>query len=112
MARPWRVVLCSSSVHLRHQRQCARVHGNVDIEAEAKALLGLAALREDIPVKRARAFAEAVLAESELGRNALAVLKGEPHAVRALVELALDRWRRSRRSEAHDVLKYGTRRRQ
>jgi len=57
--------------------------------SEARALLTLAALREAILAERARAFAAGVLAESELGRRALAVLRGEAHAARALVELAV-----------------------
>ena len=59
-----------------------------NMATEARALLTLAALREAIPAERARAFAAAVLAESELGRRALAVLRGEACAARALVELA------------------------
>jgi hypothetical protein len=59
-----------------------------DLTSEARALLRLAALREEKPAERARAFAAAVLAESDVGRWALAVLRGEPLAARALVELA------------------------
>ena len=59
-----------------------------DMASEARALLTLAALREAILAERARAFAAGVLAESELGRWALAVLRDEPCAARALVELA------------------------
>ncbi|HWO13769.1 MAG TPA: hypothetical protein VNN80_29905, partial [Polyangiaceae bacterium] len=62
--------------------------------SEARALLTLAALREVIPAARAREFATAVLAESELGRRALAVLRGEAYAARALVELANARLQR------------------
>jgi len=62
-----------------------------DLASEARALLRLAALREEIPAERARAFAEAVLAESDIRRWALAVLKGQQHAARALVELAIRR---------------------
>ena len=58
-----------------------------DLASEARALLRLAALREEIPAERARAFALAVIAESEMGRLALAVLSRRPHAARALVEL-------------------------
>jgi len=57
-----------------------------DLAGEARALLRLAALREEIPAARARAFAAAVLAESDVGRWALAMLRGEPHAALALVE--------------------------
>jgi hypothetical protein len=65
--------------------------GPDELAREARALLRLAALREEIPAERARAFAAAVLAESDVGRWALAVLRGEPHAARALVELAVQR---------------------
>jgi len=65
-------------------------HGPEDLASEAHALLRLAALREDIPAERARAFAEAVLAASDVGRWGLAVLRGEPHAARALVELGVE----------------------
>ena len=64
-------------------------NGPDDLASEARALLRFAALREEIPAERARAFAAAVLAESNVGRWALAVLRGEAHAVRALVELAI-----------------------
>jgi hypothetical protein len=63
--------------------------GSGALASEARALLRLAALHEEIPVERARAFAAAVLAESDVGRWALAVLRGEPQAARALVELAI-----------------------
>ena len=62
--------------------------------SEARALLTLAALREAIPAERAQAFAARVLAESDLGRWALAVLRGEPYAARAVVELANARLQR------------------
>ena len=62
--------------------------------SEARALLTLAALREAIPAKRAQASAAGVLAESDLGRRALAVLRGDPHAARGLVELASARLQR------------------
>jgi len=58
------------------------------LAGEAQALVTLAALREAIPAERARTFAAAVLAESDVAQWALAVLRGEPHAARALVELA------------------------
>ncbi|HEU5073594.1 MAG TPA: hypothetical protein VFU02_05465 [Polyangiaceae bacterium] len=45
-------------------------------------------MQEEIPAERARAFALAVLAESDLGCWALAVLTRKPHAARGLVELA------------------------
>ena len=61
--------------------------GSDELASEARELLRLAALREDIPV--ARAFAEAVLAESAVGWHALAVLQNKPHAARTLVELAI-----------------------
>ncbi|HEY6726532.1 MAG TPA: hypothetical protein VI197_21000, partial [Polyangiaceae bacterium] len=65
------------------------LHAIGDVANEARALLRLAALRQEIPNERARAFAAAALTESNVGRWALAVLMGEPHAARALVELAL-----------------------
>ena len=66
-----------------------------DMASEARALLRLAAQREEIPVERARAFAAAVLTESDVERWALAVRRGEPTAARALVELAIVQVRRA-----------------
>jgi hypothetical protein len=60
------------------------------LRAEAEWMLRKAGLREDIPVERAKVFAEAALTRTDVGRNALAVIKSEPYAVRALVELALE----------------------
>ena len=70
--------------------------------SEARALLTLAALREAIPAERAQAFAAGVLAESDLGRWALAVLRGEPDAARAVVELANARLQRDTIDMSHE----------
>jgi hypothetical protein len=46
-------------------------------------------------VEQARAFAAAVLCETDVGRWVLAVLRGDATAARALVELAIGVARRS-----------------
>jgi len=62
--------------------------GPEDLAEEALELLRSAALREPIDGLRAAQFAKTLLAESEIGRLAIQVLEGGPHAARALVELA------------------------
>ena len=61
---------------------------SLDLQGEALELLHLAALRKSIDGERATTFVRSVLGESDVGRYALQVLEGGPHAARALVELA------------------------
>lgn len=66
----------------------SRVVPSEELRGNAIRILRLAALQEEIPRDEAMSFARGAFAMTEVGRLALIVLEGGPHAVRALVELS------------------------